>query len=63
MPEKRKYTLSPEALAARSKGGKAVHATLDAYVKRIVDRAPELTDEQIEMLRPLLRPVSGGAAE
>ncbi|MFD5078051.1 hypothetical protein [Streptomyces sp. NPDC058371] len=59
----RKYTVSEAVLERNRKGGKAVHATLDAYVKRIVDRAPELTDEQIEKLRPLLRPVNGGSAE
>ncbi|AZQ39654.1 hypothetical protein EJ357_44650 [Streptomyces cyaneochromogenes] len=58
----RQYTMSDKARAARSKGGKAAQ-TLDAYITRIVDRAPELTDAQIARLRTLLRPVSGGSAE
>ena len=58
----RQYTMSDKARAARSKGGKAAQS-LDAYITRIVDRAPELTDEQIARLRPLLARVSGGASE
>lgn len=55
----RKYTMSEEALAVRranaSKGG-AARTSLDHYVQQIVDRAPELTSEQMDRLRVLLVP-------
>jgi hypothetical protein len=54
--------MSEAALAARRQNALKADA-LDVYVKKIVDRAPELTDEHIAKLRPLLRPISGGAAE
>lgn len=61
----RKYTMSDRALAARranaSKGGSA-RMSLDTYVQQIVDRAPELTPEQMDRLRSLLTP-AGGAQE
>ena len=38
--------------------GKASQA-LDAYITRIVNRAPELTDDQRARLRALLRPEAG----
>ncbi|MEV7342901.1 hypothetical protein [Streptomyces sp. NPDC093544] len=59
----RKYTMSDKAREARRKGGMAAGRSLDAYITRIVDRAPELTDEHIARLRKVLRPVSGGSAE
>jgi hypothetical protein len=37
------------------KAGAASHATLNRHVKAIVDRAPELTDEQKCRLAVLLR--------
>lgn len=65
MPRK-PYTMSEAALAVRranaSKGGRA-RTSVAHYVDQIVSRAPELTDEQIDKLRTLLRPVPGGAAE
>lgn len=57
------------ARAARS-GDRAVEATarrdyaaekLAAYIKRTVDAAPPLTDEQRGRLAQLLRPAAGGA--
>lgn len=63
----RKYVLknppSPEVRRERARKGGLAKNSLDAYVKRIVDRAPELTDEQVEKIRRALRPVPGGAAE
>ena len=62
----RSYTMSPAAKAARtanSAKARAVANSLDSYVQRVVDRAPELTDEHIAKLRRLLGPVQGGAAE
>jgi hypothetical protein len=66
----RQYTMSEKALAARrkqapliaSKGGKA-RTSLSHYVDQVVSHAPELTPEELEKLRRLLAPVSGGAAE
>ncbi|WP_432019158.1 hypothetical protein [Streptomyces sp. 1222.5] len=60
----RQYTVS-EKVIARNRKGAAARNSLDCYVKQIVDRAPELTDEQMEKLRALLRPapVSGGARD
>ncbi|WP_175647298.1 hypothetical protein [Streptomyces cyaneochromogenes] len=55
--------MSEKAREARRKGGAVSARSLDGYITRIVDRAPELTDAQIARLRTLLRPVSGGAAE
>ncbi|WP_328976395.1 hypothetical protein [Streptomyces canus] len=54
--------MSEAALAARRRNAPKAD-TIDVYVKKIVDRAPELTDEHIARLRTLLRPVSGGTAE
>lgn len=39
------------------KGGRARH-TLDIYIASLVERAPELTDEQKDKLRDLLRGAS-----
>ncbi|MER7799104.1 hypothetical protein ABTX71_02110 [Streptomyces parvulus] len=62
----RPYNLSPEGrarlVANAAKARQSAHS-LDTYITRIVDRAPELTDEQIARLRPLLARVSGGASE
>lgn len=60
------YPMSEAALAARrangSKGGLA-RTSLAHYVDQVVKKAPELTPEMIEKLRPLLARVQGGAAE
>lgn len=63
----RKYTkrLPQEAYSARSRKGAAVTNSIDSYVKRVVERAGELTPEHIEKLRALLPPVpknAGGKA-
>ncbi|WP_158778773.1 hypothetical protein [Streptomyces cellulosae] len=58
--------MSEAALAVRRANAKkavAARESVDNYVRKIVERAPELTDEHIAKLRTLLRPVSGGAAE
>ncbi|MET9392437.1 hypothetical protein ABZY20_18900 [Streptomyces sp. NPDC006624] len=57
----RKYTVS-QAVIERNRKGAAATNSLDRYVQRIVDSAPELTPEQLDKLRALLRP-TGGAAE
>jgi hypothetical protein len=59
----RKYTMSAEAREARRKGGMAAARSLDGYITRIADRAPELTDEQRARLRALLHPAKVGGAE
>ncbi|MFI8529059.1 hypothetical protein ACIGMX_02230 [Streptomyces aquilus] len=56
----RKYTISPEAAHERAKKARAAQLSVDHYVQKIIDRAPELTDEHITKLRTLLRPGSGG---
>jgi hypothetical protein len=53
--------MSPEARAARSKGGTAAQST-DTLVRRIVANAGSLTEEQKATLRGLLAP-AGGASE
>lgn len=62
----RKYVLknpaSPEVRRERAQKARAAQLSIDHYVQKIVDRAPELTPEQCDRLRALLRPV-GGAAE
>ncbi|WP_158681142.1 hypothetical protein [Streptomyces viridochromogenes] len=59
----RRKPLDPEFARDRARKARAAQLSVDHYVKKIVDRAPELTDEHIEKLRTLLRPVGGGAAE
>ncbi|MFF0094190.1 hypothetical protein ACFYSF_30110 [Streptomyces canus] len=54
--------MSEAALAARRRNAPKSSA-IDTYVRKIVERAPELTDEHISKLRTLLRPVNGGAQE
>lgn len=44
--------------AAGRVGAKVLHST-DTLVKRLVDRAPELTAEQIDKLRSALPPAGG----
>ncbi|MGW4545493.1 hypothetical protein ACWEN4_03830 [Streptomyces violaceorubidus] len=58
----RKYTVSA-AVIERNRKAVAARESLDNYIRKIVDRAPELTDEQIARLRPLLARVSGGQPE
>lgn len=61
---RRSYNLSPEGrarLAANAAKARESAHSLDTYVKRIVDRAPELTDQHLAVLRTLLRPADGGA--
>ena len=58
----RPYTIDPQVAHERArKAGRASHS-LDSYIKRIVDRAPELTAEQRDRLASLLRPAGGGVA-
>lgn len=46
-------TLSPEQRRERARrAGKAAHS-LDSYVRQVVDRAPELTPEQIDKLKTI----------
>ncbi|MFF3204560.1 hypothetical protein [Streptomyces sp. NPDC002962] len=59
----RAYTIDPAVAQERARKARAAQLSVDHYVQKIVDRAPELTDEHIQKLRTLLRPVGGGAAE
>lgn len=52
--------MSEAAIAARRKNS-AVALSLDVAVRRIVERAPELTDQQKAALRSLLASPDGGA--
>lgn len=65
MPRKYVKRLPQEAYSARSRKGAAATNSVDNYVKRIVERAGELTPEHVEKLRALLPPVprdEGGRA-
>lgn len=61
----RQYTKrQPQSVyAERARKARAAQLSVEHYVQKIVERAPELTDEHISKLRTLLRPVNGGAAE
>jgi hypothetical protein len=57
---KRPYRINPRVARERAAmGGRASH-TLDAYITRVVNRAPELTPAQRDRLATLLRPVKAG---
>lgn len=59
MPEYHGKLADPEFRRARaSKGGKA-RSSLDSYVRQVVDRAPELTEEQRAKLALII--LRGGA--
>ncbi|MFF3874677.1 hypothetical protein [Streptomyces sp. NPDC001978] len=60
--EPRAYTIDPEVAHERARKARAAQLSLDYHVRKVVDRASELTPEQREMLRPAAAPV-GGAAE
>lgn len=69
-------TLSPERRQLRARKGVAVRlghhdeaqrldteirtAKLEDYIRRVVDAAPPLTDEQRDRIAALLRPTAGG---
>ncbi|MFE1441567.1 hypothetical protein [Streptomyces sp. NPDC058739] len=59
----RAYTIDPAVAQDRARKARAAQLTVDHYVQKIVERAPELTDQHIAKLRTLLRPVNGGMAE
>ncbi|MEV0474702.1 hypothetical protein [Streptomyces prunicolor] len=62
----RKYTMSEKARAARSVNAAkatAVRSSVDNYVRKIVERAPELTPEHIARLRALIDSADGGRVE
>ncbi|MFJ9018769.1 hypothetical protein ACIRPU_02095 [Streptomyces sp. NPDC102259] len=62
----RKYVLknpaSPEVRRERAQKARAAQLSVEHYVQKIVDRAPELTSEHLDKLRSLLVP-AGGATE
>ncbi|MFD8392536.1 hypothetical protein ACFV2N_25905 [Streptomyces sp. NPDC059680] len=64
-PYTRRKPLDPEFTRERARKARAAQLSVEHYVQKIVDRAPELTDEQMEKLRALLRPapVCGGARD
>jgi hypothetical protein len=52
----RPYRIDPQVAHERAvKAARASHS-LDSYIRRLVDRAPELTDEQRSRLVAALRP-------
>jgi hypothetical protein len=51
----------PEFRRQRAARASAAAHTLDVYIKRVVDRAPELTAAQRERLAVLLNPGGGNA--
>jgi hypothetical protein len=52
---KRPYRINPRVARERAALGGKASQTLDAYITRIVNRAPELTAEQRDRLALLLR--------
>ncbi|WP_210587124.1 hypothetical protein [Streptomyces sp. GESEQ-35] len=58
----RKYTVTA-AVIERNKNSRAAQLSLDNYVRKIVARAPELTEAQKAILRPLLSEPDGGSAD
>ena len=55
---KRPYRINPRVARERAALGGKASQTIDAYITRIVNRAPELTPEQRDRLATLLRPSS-----
>jgi hypothetical protein len=49
-------TLTPEQRTERASKAARARNSLDCYVKQVVDRAPELTPEQVAKLRTILAP-------
>ena len=60
---KRPYRINPRVARERAALGGKASQTVDAYITRIVNRAPELTQAQKDRLSVLLRPSGGGADE
>ncbi|MCX4558102.1 hypothetical protein OHA02_18070 [Streptomyces phaeochromogenes] len=54
---------SPEVRQARARKGALARNSLDSYVKQIVARAPELTEEHYAKLRTIGLRLDGGAVE
>lgn len=53
-------TLTPEQRTERArKAGRAAHS-LDVHIRAVVDRAPELTADQVAKLRAVFAPVVNG---
>ncbi|TWG13471.1 hypothetical protein FHX75_13515 [Micromonospora palomenae] len=53
-------TLTPEQRRERArKAGRAAHS-IDAHVRAVVDRAPELTADQVAKLRAIFAPAVNG---
>jgi hypothetical protein len=50
MPRPYRTTLTPEQLSERARKGAQARHSLDTYVKTVVDRAPELTPAQRDLL-------------
>lgn len=54
-PAKKPYRINPRVARERAALGGKASQTVDAYITRIVNRAPELTDAQRDRLALLLR--------
>jgi hypothetical protein len=52
---KRPYRINPRVARERAALGGKASQTIDAYITRIVNRAPELTPEQRDRLAVVLR--------
>jgi hypothetical protein len=55
MGSKRPYRINPRVARERAALGGKASQTIDAYITRLVNRAPELTPEQRDRLATLLR--------
>jgi hypothetical protein len=53
MPRPYRTTLSPEQRTENARKAAQARHSLDTYIQTIVDRAPELTKEQIDKLAPI----------
>lgn len=59
-PKRRPYRIDPKVAHERAVKAANARTSLDHYIERVVDRAPELTPEQRDKLALLLRPAGGG---
>jgi hypothetical protein len=52
---KRPYTIDPDVAHERALNAGRSRTTVDYYIRKLVDRAPELTTEQRDQLAVILR--------
>jgi hypothetical protein len=62
VPRPYRTKLTPEQLSERARKAGQVSQSLDTTIKRIVDRAPELSEAQRARLAAIFAPATGGRA-